>query len=233
MENHYITLCSKCSTKNELFRLNCKDCSSILNNRVPNLDFWNTAGKLFISPIEAFSEIIRSEHKNFVILLSALFIIRIISFSEIFTSYLLKTNIPVIHSVFIIPILFAAIYIILPLVKKFSAEKGFEVRFSDISSCLLYAQIPLIISGTFLFLLEYIFFGNFLFMKSPNIFMINAEIAWLFITLEALCFGWMLLNSYLVFRLLMGKKLIPGILSIVLYVIVFSVYFGSLFLYGN
>lgn len=233
MQNRYLISCTSCKTENELFRLNCKQCTSILQNRQPNIDFWNVSGKMFISPTEAFMEIIRSEHKNFVFLLLGLLTIRIMSFTGFFTSYALKVNVPFIHSVFFIPIFLLCVYILVLGLSRLPSLRSIEIRTADIYAALSFAQIPLIISGIFLFLLEYIFFGDYLFLTSPNVFMINPAAAWMFIALEAFCFLWMLFNSYLVFKIYLNNKLLSFLLPILLYVLMFAVYFTSLLIYVN
>ena len=61
--------CKNCGEPNPFYNLNCHFCKSLLRNRVVNIDFGRTVLKLLESPVKGFTEIIYSEHKNFVITL--------------------------------------------------------------------------------------------------------------------------------------------------------------------
>ncbi|MFH0989753.1 MAG: Yip1 family protein [bacterium] len=57
--------CSICQTENDLFAVTCKSCKAFLQNRVPNLNFFETVWKVIESPSTTFPIIVRSEQKNY------------------------------------------------------------------------------------------------------------------------------------------------------------------------
>jgi hypothetical protein len=65
--------CGVCKTENDEFAITCRNCKSYIQNRIPNLDFFDTVWKVIESPREAFHDITLAEHKNYSLLLFALF----------------------------------------------------------------------------------------------------------------------------------------------------------------
>ena len=68
--------CPSCHTMNPLYRLNCSKCSTILHDKVPNIDLWKTLLTLIESPGKAFTEILRAQKKNYMLLLLFFFTIK-------------------------------------------------------------------------------------------------------------------------------------------------------------
>ena len=65
--------CSVCKTQNDEYAITCGNCKSYIQNRIPNLDFFETVWKVIESPKKAFHDITLAEHKNYSLLLFALF----------------------------------------------------------------------------------------------------------------------------------------------------------------
>lgn len=65
--------CPVCQAENDTFATRCHSCKAFLQNRVPNLDFFDTAWKILESPGKAFQRIALAEHKNYSLLLFSLF----------------------------------------------------------------------------------------------------------------------------------------------------------------
>jgi hypothetical protein len=63
-------VCPVCGHSNDEFSITCSSCSSYIQDRVPNLDFFAVVWLMVESPREAFRKIIIAEHKNFVLFLS-------------------------------------------------------------------------------------------------------------------------------------------------------------------
>lgn len=228
----YFVNCSQCKNQNELFRLNCSTCGSVLDNRYPNLDLWTTIARLIDSPTIAFKGIIRAEHKNFVILLLFLLAVRFISFGAFFSEFVFKNSTPLLHGFFIIPLYLLTVVPAFLILKGLLSRLKAEVRYSDILSGTVYAALPLYFSGTFLFLLEYIFFGKYMFMTTPNAFMINDIVAWIFIGMEALLIVYYLFLLYSFFRIYLKNKRMPAILSVLVAGLTISLYALTLGVYG-
>ncbi len=61
--------CPNCNEINSNSFQICKKCGFILQDKITNLDFFQTCWMILESPIITFNKILRAEHKNFVILL--------------------------------------------------------------------------------------------------------------------------------------------------------------------
>jgi hypothetical protein len=71
-------LCSVCQIENDKYATLCKKCGGFLQNRVPNLDLFDTIWKIIENPREAFHIIMLAEHKNYALLLYAFYGISIV-----------------------------------------------------------------------------------------------------------------------------------------------------------
>src|SRR5690606_1394815 len=58
-----------CKAENPFYGLICRTCKSNLRERIYNIDFWKVLSLLTDSPGKAFSLIICSEHKNYILLI--------------------------------------------------------------------------------------------------------------------------------------------------------------------
>ena len=65
--------CRVCNTENDEYAIVCRNCKSYVQNRIQNLDFFETVWKVIESPRKAFHDITLAEHKNYSLLLFALF----------------------------------------------------------------------------------------------------------------------------------------------------------------
>jgi hypothetical protein len=65
-------LCSVCQIENDKYATLCKKCGGFLQNRVPNLDLFDTLWRIIENPREAFRIIMIAEHKNYALLLYAI-----------------------------------------------------------------------------------------------------------------------------------------------------------------
>jgi hypothetical protein len=65
-------LCSVCQIENDKYAMICKKCGAFLQNRVSNLDLFDTLWRIIENPREAFRLIMIAEHKNYALFLYAL-----------------------------------------------------------------------------------------------------------------------------------------------------------------
>ncbi len=65
MANNFL-VCQNCGEKNPLFSSKCGKCHHYLRATIPNIDLWSTIWKIFESPVEALTNVIYAEHKNFI-----------------------------------------------------------------------------------------------------------------------------------------------------------------------
>jgi hypothetical protein len=66
-------ICSVCQSQNDEFATVCSNCKSFIQNRIPNLDFFETVWKVIEAPHKAFHDITLSEHKNYALLMFSFF----------------------------------------------------------------------------------------------------------------------------------------------------------------
>ena len=64
-----VITCKSCGAENPFYGIICTECKSYLRERIVNIDLFNVTSLLIHSPREAFTQIIRAEHKNFIFFL--------------------------------------------------------------------------------------------------------------------------------------------------------------------
>lgn len=65
--------CTVCLTENDEFATICRQCKAFLQDRIPNLDLFETGWRVLESPHKAFRVITLAEHKNYSLFLFTLF----------------------------------------------------------------------------------------------------------------------------------------------------------------
>lgn len=65
--------CPVCNVENDEFAVTCSTCKAFLQDRVPNLNLFETGWTVLESPRKAFRTITLAEHKNYVLFLFSLF----------------------------------------------------------------------------------------------------------------------------------------------------------------
>ena len=191
-----VIVCKNCETENPFYQLNCKNCKAYLRDRIINIDFWAVLWKLIESPKTAFSNIIQSEHKNFVIVLTFLLSIKYFVNSLIFTNAF-KSNVNTIN--YLIANLSASLVYTILIVHVFALlitflNKAFKIknRFKDNISIYVYSTLPLILGGISLFIVEYALFGHYFLTFDPSPFLLKENVAYITAGLEGVLILWSL-----------------------------------------
>lgn len=164
--------CSVCHTENDEFAVVCSHCKSYIQNRIPNLDFFETAWKVIESPRNAFHDITLAEHKNYSLLLFSLFGVAL-SFTGFWyfrlgSRYASLLDVLAAASVsgiilgLISAVVFTAVFEIMIRVLK---GKG-TVRNS--MGLLAYATTPVSLSLVLILPVELLTFGMYLFTSNPD-----------------------------------------------------------------
>ena len=170
-------ICSVCQTENDQYSTICKKCGGFLQNRVPNLDLFDVLWKIIENPRTAFRLIMRSDHKNYALLLYTLSGIAI-TFTG-FSYFKLGERIDN-----ILMIIFMAILIGIPfgiglcpiatsLHWGLSKIMGSKASFRTSLGITSYSLAPIIISLLFVLPIELLTFGMFLFTSNPPPFTIK------------------------------------------------------------
>lgn len=218
--NNSVT-CKNCSAENPLYTHICVSCKYYLRDRVVNIDIWETIGKIIEDPSEAFKKIIYAEHKNFILFLTVLFGLRILIISR-FVSLILaeehSSASPLFLSFLISLISVFLIFTIISSITTLVLNKNdYNVRFKDVYTLNVYSNLPNYFAVTFLFILELVVFGEYLFSNNPNPFQVKPTIAYTFLTVELGLIIWSLALNYLAMFALTSKKSVSFYLTLLGY----------------
>jgi len=213
--------CSNCSAENPPYAYTCNNCNSFIRERVFNIDLWNVIGLLIESPKKAFELIVYSEHKNFIsfilifITIKMLVNTRFISLislgsfnptTSLYLSYLIIIGILVVYLI-LFSICFTFINNLLQI----------TTRFRDNFAVLTYSLLPNVFGIIFLFIIELVVFGEYLFSINPTPFVIKGITTYIFAGAEILLIVWSVLLSYKAFKFQTASLLYSIIYSFAFY----------------
>jgi hypothetical protein len=164
--------CAVCKTQNDEYAIVCTSCKSYIQNRIPNLDFFDTVWKVIESPRTAFHDITLAEHKNYSLLLFSLFGIALsftgfwyfrlgLRFESLLDLLAVATGVGVIVG-FVCAILVTGLFEILA---RLFGGKG-SVRNS--LAVLAYATTPVSLTLVLILPVELLTFGMYLFTANPD-----------------------------------------------------------------
>lgn len=219
-------VCPNCKLENPLFAMDCENCDAILRNRVVNIDLWATISKVIESPVEAFRNIIQSEHKNFIIFLSFLIGLKLFTISY-FLSFTLNLKAFLSFNIILIQVLtyVAGISALCIFLTLYLNKIKTNVRYKDNFSILTYSFLPLIFSFVILTPLKFAVFGSLLLTFDPSPKLVQPTFYYLFLLLESVLIIWSFLLAATALYVQSGKKLLSVILSLIIY---FSIFVLSL-----
>ncbi|PIW69922.1 MAG: hypothetical protein COW08_04580 [Ignavibacteriales bacterium CG12_big_fil_rev_8_21_14_0_65_30_8] len=225
-------ICKSCNTENALFRLNCTKCNNYLRAKVWNINLWHDIRLLIETPTKGFTNIIWSEHKNFIV-----FILFITSIKFMIDSFFLKMttgeNTFLDHNFFISFLIILAETSVLILLFTFiiriiNRSFNVETRFKDILAIISYSLFPNIFALFSLFLVEIILFGGYLFSLNPAPVVIKPLLAYTLIAFESLVIFWCIFLLAFGFYTLTKLKLYSIVSSILFFfILILVLYFTS------
>ena len=186
--------CPSCSYDNDDFATVCLQCKSYLQNRVPNLNFFETAWGIIESPRATFRTITLAEHKNYVFFLFACFGVSV-SFT---TFFYLKLGSYFDSLLFLIPwALGSGVVggmILAPLLSLFlhlvARVLGSNQRFRNSNALFAYSLIPIVLSIILILPIELLTFGMYLFTSNPHPYVIKPVSFLLLMGFDTLMAGW-------------------------------------------
>ena len=193
-------ICKNCGAENPFYGLICKECKGYIRERIVNIDLFKVLSLLIHSPREAFSLIIRAEHKNFIfflmLLASAKFLIDSMYVSLAFTRHepylgnFISGYFLILAGTGVFILLFSAI------LKFIYTTFDLKTRIRDNFAILIYSLIPYVFAVLILFPVEVTVFGNNLFSNNPAPFSIKSSFAYILVGFEGLMFIWSLFLSF-------------------------------------
>ncbi|MHC1737223.1 MAG: YIP1 family protein [Ignavibacteriaceae bacterium] len=216
-------ICKKCNSPNQLSKLNCIKCSSILRERVVNLDFSVVFTSLIENPSKGFYKIILAEHKNYISLFFFFFLLKMFLFQLSLSSFLGKELDSTINVLIIFTLIVVLTTVILTAFLEYIFKLfGIRIKFKDYFALLIFASFPFIFSSILLTLLELAVFGGYLFSIYPSPFEIKPFLAYLFLVLEIIILIWTLVLFVISINTLTDKifaAIIIGIINFMVLVI--------------
>jgi hypothetical protein len=187
-------VCPNCSNENPFYKLTCSKCKTHLRDRISNIDFGSIIIQLIESPVRAFENIIRSEHKNFILFIIILSTVKIFINARFLSLLIFKIPALRLNLELELLIVFAAVYIliwILTLIIFYSNKiSGLITRVKDDHAILIYSLIPFGFALIVLFPVELIVFGSYLFSNNPSPFIIKPVSAYVMLSFEGLIILW-------------------------------------------
>jgi len=222
--------CKSCNTNNPLFHLHCKNCKSVLRNRIYNIDLWSTIFRLIHSPVEAFTLIIQSDHKNFISLLLGFASIKIyllVVFLLVQFKIVESVFIFFPYDIFVTPVYTAVIIFLFSfLLTTILNKNNITTRLKDIFALISYSLFPLTFSLIFFFPVELILFGEYTFSNNPSPFIIKEVAAFILAGIEVLMVIWSIFLSTAAFFTVTRNVFLSAFISVVIY---FSIIYGLFF----
>lgn len=193
------TVCPVCGRKGTSTTVTCKECGAYLQERIPVLHLFATAGLVLTSPAEAFHRITRSERKNYVTFLASLTGPALLAATMVLAGL---GNTPVtLASVLLALVALGPVYgillVALQALMMFAMSRILtraRVPLRTLWAVTGYAQIPLVFVSVCCVPLLIGLFGVLLFSTNPAPWEVNLTAAWIFAMVVALCLGWTFVN---------------------------------------
>jgi hypothetical protein len=188
--------CRTCSHENDDLATICGQCKGYLQNRVPNLDLFETAWGVVTSPKKAFHRIALAEHKNYSMLLFGVsgigvaFTLAWFFRLGIFFETLLDFLFVMVPAGFVGGMVLGPSFALLLVAS--SKMVGGKGRFVDTLALVAYAMIPVVLSVLLLLPVELLTFGMFMFTSNPPPASLNPVSFYLLTGLDAMVGVWML-----------------------------------------
>lgn len=229
-------VCSSCSCENPYYEYICKNCKSFLRDKVYNIDLWKLTGSLIESPSKAFKQIIFAEHKNYIFFIW-IFVAAKLLVNTRFAASLSIGEFNTTTSLYLIYLLTLAIvagYIVIFSVCTNILNKflKFDTRFRDTIALITYSLLPNIAGIVFIFILELVVFGGFLFSINPTPFEIKGLIAYFFAGAEFLLVVWSVFLTFSAFKTQTNSRIYGTITTIVFYLVLSIItYITSTFIF--
>lgn len=159
--------CSNCQTNNDITNLTCKNCKHFLRDKIVNIDIWKFFWELLENPTNALKKIILAEHKNYIIILTLLIVLKIGLIGNLINNIVQLNsfyNSNFVTNIFKFAISFVlAISIISVITRKIISFKFTRIKLKDSFALLIFSFWSLTFSIVLLTIIEYTLFGSYFF----------------------------------------------------------------------
>ena len=222
--------CTVCLAENDDFSMTCINCRAFLQDRVPNLNLFETSWQVIESPSKAFRKIALAEHKNYV-----LFFFSILGVSLAFTAFWylrlgsrFESLLDLISSAVGIGIVFGlvAAVVVTGVYHIIAKIMGGMTGFRGSLGVLGYSMTPVIFSLILILPIELLTFGMNLFTGNPHPYMMKPVSYAVLIGFDALIAVWTL--ALAVVGTKVGHRL-SALKSIVVVFVTLGLFIGGMF----
>jgi hypothetical protein len=223
--------CTVCLAENDDFATTCIACKAFLQDRVPNLNLFETGWQVIEAPSKAFQKIALAEHKNYV-----LFLFSLLGVSLSFTAFWylrlgtrfesLLDLIPAAVGIgvgfgLVAAVVVTAVYHLLA--KMMGGRAGFRGSLG----VLAYSMTPIAFSLVLILPIELLTFGMYLFTGNPHPYVMKPVSYVLLVGFDALIAVWTLALAIVATKVGHQLNILKSITVIVLTV---GFFFGGMFL---
>jgi hypothetical protein len=186
--------CTVCLAENDDFSMTCFKCKAFLQDRVPNLNLFETGWQVIESPSKAFRKIALAEHKNYV-----LFLFSLLGVSLAFTAFWyfrlgtrFQSLLDLIPSAVVIGIVFGlvAAVVVTAVYHLLARMAGGMAGFRGSLGVLAYSMTPVAFSLILILPIELLTFGMYLFTGNPHPYVIKPVSYVLLLGFDALIGLW-------------------------------------------
>lgn len=164
--------CPSCQFENDAYALICTNCRGYLQNRVPNLDLFDTVWGVVESPVSTFRRIALAEHKNYALFLfwgvgigAAFALMWHHRLGNVFDTIPALLAAGIVGGVVLGPVLALLVPGVAQLVLRLG---GVKARFRNSLAALAYSSSPVIVSVLLILPVELAVFGMYMFTWNPS-----------------------------------------------------------------
>ncbi len=189
-----VLICNNCNKENAFYLMICSNCNSFLRSKIPNIDLWETIGKLIESPLQAFDRIIQAENKNFVVTLMIIVCVKLsLATMIIYNAFFSINAIPItfFNALLLGGVPSIVLLVAFSLIITFSNKLfGIENRFKDNFAIYIFGFIPLIGGLVVLTPIQFALFGEYWFTFNPSPLLMKPTASLILLIIEGLLFVW-------------------------------------------
>ena len=213
-------LCNVCKHENDEYATVCVQCKGYIQNRIPNLDFFEIVWSVVESPRKAFHDITLAEHKNYSLLLFSLFGVGL-SFTAFWyfqlgnrfdslIDLLSRATLLGIGAGYIAAFVFTiTVHVI---VRLFGGRKGIRNSFA----VLAYSTTPMAISLVTILPIELLTFGMYMFTANPHPYTIKPEMYVVLLVMDGGLSLWAVTLAIMGFHISKRMKLWQSAMSVLI-----------------
>ena len=187
-------ICKVCRIPNHHLSTICVSCGSYLQQKIDNIDLFQTLWNVIESPRRGFRMVALAAHKNYCIFISS---VAGVGFAFTLFWYIhVGDVVPELIPLLIMGVLFGMILgpvtvvIFALLLKAVSAIAGMKTRFRNIYAVTSYALVPVLLSVFLILPIELLTFGSFMFSSNPSPYLLRPFSYVMIIGFDGLCALW-------------------------------------------